>query len=130
MTTMPASTPSRPLLPPIDAQVIENLRALDDGGDEFLLEVLSVFRAESPLRLAAIRRAAAGSASRELVGVAHALKGSARTLGLVRLAEVCQEIESLGKSGDCPSEEVLRRLEAEYTAVTEALASVGVREAD
>lgn len=116
--------------PALDLQVIENLRALDDGGDEFLREVVGVFRAESPARLEAIRRAVAGGAARDLVSVAHALKGSARTLGLVRLAAVCQAIESQAKAGACPGADTLRQLDDEYAAVTGALADAGVREAD
>lgn len=130
MPTSSVPLPSGSQPPAIDSQVIENLRALDDGGDEFLREVIGVFRAESPSRLAAIRRAASGGAPRELVNVAHALKGSARTLGLVMLAGVCQEIESLAKSGECPAEDLLRRLDGAYAGVTPALAGVGVREAD
>lgn len=130
MTTSSAPRASGAPLPAIDLQIIENLRALDDGGDEFLREVVGVFRAESPARLEAIRRAAEGGAARELVGVAHALKGSARTLGLVRLAAVCQEIESQAKSGSCPGPATLRQLDDEYAAVTGALAEAGVREAD
>jgi HPt (histidine-containing phosphotransfer) domain-containing protein len=122
-TTLPAST-----LPPIDLAVIENLRALDDGGDGFLAEVLGMFRAESPARLSAIRCAAAGSGGRELVDVAHALKGSARTLGLLRLADVCQAIESLAKDGQRPDPAILRQLDLEYAAVSGALAAAGVRE--
>lgn len=123
-----ASLRSGGSLPPIDPQVIASLRALDDGGDEFLAEIVGLFRAESPSRLAAIRRAASADACRELVSAAHALKGSARTLGLLRLAEVCERIESVAKAGGCPDDDTLRTLDQEYAAVTGALAGLGVRD--
>ncbi len=119
-----ATPPAGASIPLIDLRVIANIRALDDGADEFLPEIVAMFRAESPARLAQIRRAASARDCRRLVSVAHALKGSARTLGLFRLAEACQQVESLARVGGDPDGDTLQCLDREYAAATAALAGL------
>ncbi len=128
MPTPHSIQPCSSTAPVLEATIIANLRALDDGEDAFLAELARVFRSESPSRIAGIRRCSATHASSRLVGMVHALKGSARTLGLVRLADVCQQIESAATEGQFPPPAMLQRLDAEYTAATRALAALGLRQ--
>lgn len=124
--TIPASDPGA-MAPLLDPTIVANLRDLDDGVGEFLAEVVGVFRSEAPSRIRAI--SSAGGNCRELVAIVHALKGSARTIGLLRFAALCQQIESGAKEGRAPDGPTVARLKAEYAAATRALDALPLPEA-
>lgn len=107
--------PLAPDLPVVDRRILGNLQALDDD-DGFVAELAEVFLTESPVRSAALADGARAGRVAELVSMAHAFKGAARTLGLARVAAVCQEIESGAKEGRVPAAALLARLDVEVRA--------------
>jgi HPt (histidine-containing phosphotransfer) domain-containing protein len=119
-----SASPADTRLPVLDAGIFANLRELDADEAGFLADVVTLFRAETPPRIAEIRRCTAANAARDLAGVAHALKGSARALGLLRFAEAGQQIESIGMAGRLPCATMLQRLESEFDSATRALAEL------
>jgi len=70
------------LNPALDPRVIDSLRQLtQDGEPDVLAEVLGLFLADAPARLAAIAAAAQAGDGPALHRSAHALKGAAGTIG-------------------------------------------------
>jgi HPt (histidine-containing phosphotransfer) domain-containing protein len=84
--------------------------------------VIALFLDSAPPRLAALREAVARDDARTLEQEAHALKGSAATLGARPLAAICEELQALGRAGDVArASALLPRLEAEFERVRGAL---------
>jgi hypothetical protein len=79
---------------PVD---MSHLKRYTMGDPDLEREVLDLFIAESPRRVAALREAAD---DREWKMAAHTLKGSARAVGAWQVAELAQQIERLGFGGE------------------------------
>ena len=87
----PAATAAVPAAPPIDPAV---LAALDAAlGEGAAAEIVGAFLADAPQRLAQMRALAERGAADRLARDAHALAGSAATLGLVALAAAARTLE-------------------------------------
>lgn len=108
----------------IDPGVIAGLRELDDGGGELLGELITLFLADSPPRIEAVREAIAGNDATGVVRAAHALKSSAANLGAQNVAMLCQRLESVGRSGQLGGAgELFQRLEHEFAVARAILES-------
>jgi signal transduction histidine kinase/CheY-like chemotaxis protein len=71
------------------------------GGDEELLaEIASMFLADAPRKLDAMRESIARGGALALNRQAHALKGSAGYLGAGAISSMAAKLEAIGKSGD------------------------------
>jgi signal transduction histidine kinase/DNA-binding response OmpR family regulator/HPt (histidine-containing phosphotransfer) domain-containing protein len=107
----------------LDATVLAELQA---GGLEGLLaELIGLFSEDAPRNLERIRAALSGGDAAELARVAHALKGSAATLGARAMAATCLELETgghLGRTAELAP--ALARLEAQTDEVLQALAAL------
>jgi histidine phosphotransfer protein HptB len=75
----------------VDRDALSVLREVMEEGYP---ELLDTFLADSESRLAELRNAADAKA---LSDVAHSFKGSASNMGAVRLAALCQDLESSAK---------------------------------
>jgi HPt (histidine-containing phosphotransfer) domain-containing protein len=90
---------------PVEAAVIDwakldELRALQaEGEPDFAQEMVALFLENAPQLITAIRQSIDDLAPPELQRSAHTLKGSSASLGAVRLAELCAELEKLGREG-------------------------------
>jgi len=73
----------------------EALRVLRDVMEEGYPELLDTFLTDSESRLVDLRKAVDAKVLSE---VAHSFKGSASNMGAVRLAALCQELESEAKN--------------------------------
>jgi two-component system sensor histidine kinase/response regulator len=101
----------------LDEAIVQSLMSVDDDGS-LLDEVVATFFRIAPLRLAALRKAARGSAA-QLERAAHSFLGSCGNLGCRRMAELCARLEVLGRSGSTSGAGALvLALEEEYAAVT------------
>ena len=82
-------------LPPvIDLQGIENLRALNpDDHDEFLREIVALFLADTPQRLAELDRSLIAADTPTFVRAAHSIKGSSANLGAQALRAAAERLE-------------------------------------
>ena len=105
-----------PMDPALDLERLELLRSLGSG---VLEATADAFRRESDAGLASLRRARAEG--NDLHRAAHKLKGSAGNIGALRAAELCRELEDLGRQGRMPEPDQLDALEAELARVHEAL---------
>ena len=102
---------------PIDLGVLNSIaEAQGDGAPDLVVELIDLFLADTPRRVAAMRAAMANSDAPLLARAAHALKGSSSTLGAIQVAESCAELERLAR--DVSLQEaalVLHRLDQELT---------------
>ena len=108
--------------PAIDPAALANLKAIGGGDGAFVVELIAMFREDSPPRLDGI---AADLARGDATGVAknaHSLKGSGANFGAERFRALAQSIESAGKSGDLAGvPAMLVDLRTEFDRVCKAL---------
>jgi HPt (histidine-containing phosphotransfer) domain-containing protein len=107
----------------LDPVAIENLRAIspEDGG-EFLRELIDIFLADTPTRLAELRQAVADRNATDLTRAAHSIKGSSSNFGAAQLTALARDLEALGKTGDfAGARAALAAVQAEFSRVQPAL---------
>jgi HPt (histidine-containing phosphotransfer) domain-containing protein len=96
-------------IPPLfDPGAIEQLRKV--AGDEasiFIAEVAQLFLQETRKSLVELQRAAAAGDRDGAARIAHSLKSSAATLGLMRLSEACQQLETDAKGATSSDDSAL-----------------------
>jgi signal transduction histidine kinase/CheY-like chemotaxis protein/HPt (histidine-containing phosphotransfer) domain-containing protein len=90
---------ARPDTSPVDEATLRQLRALGDG-DEVLRELHAMFRTDAPMRIRALRDAAASRDAAALRFAAHTMKGAADVFGAVEIVTRCQQIEAKARAGD------------------------------
>jgi two-component system sensor histidine kinase/response regulator len=99
----------------LDQSRLEALRSMKSAGPDLVERVVRLFLETTP-RIMARLRLAASSGDAEAIGrAAHSLRGSARELGALRFAQLCQDLEvpiRTGKPIDASS--ILPELEREY----------------
>ena len=82
-----------------DAALAALRDSLGDDVDVLLPELRTLFKDEGPRLLSAIDEAVEASDASALAAAAHTLKGSAASLGNRDLADICRELETLGRDG-------------------------------
>ena len=121
---------SAPSVPPHSGgPVILEPRALDailalqrNGRPDFLARLLTKYVASSTEHMVSIRRAVAAGDATAVWQAAHALKSSSGMMGASIFAELCHELEILGRAATLDRvPEVLSKLEASYPNVCAAL---------
>jgi signal transduction histidine kinase/CheY-like chemotaxis protein len=114
----PAAPPAAPALAIDREQLLMRL-----GGDEELLtEVVDLFLADCPVRLAAIKTAVDARDAEGIRKAAHALKGAAGNLSAARLVAATQTLERIGADGRLEATQAAWRLLAvEASAAIDAL---------
>jgi HPt (histidine-containing phosphotransfer) domain-containing protein len=86
--------------PVLDPAVVESLRRLNQPGEpDVVHEVLTLFIAEAPTRLAAVAAAVEAADTMALQRAAHALKGSAAAIGATALQRICGDLEEMARRG-------------------------------
>jgi HPt (histidine-containing phosphotransfer) domain-containing protein len=106
--------------PPLDEQVLDNLREIAGGG--FLKELANIYLADAPARLAVLRDAVRTGNATLLASAAHALKSASGNIGASAVHELCNELESIGRTGAIDGAGAkVQQLEAEYARVEDEL---------
>jgi two-component system, sensor histidine kinase and response regulator len=110
-------------LPVLDRTVLDSLKALQDPGEEGMVEeLIGLFLRDTPGKMAVLEEALKEARWPVVKESAHGLKGTASNLGARRLAEVCGRLEKLaGEGGDLDSSEWVGLVEGEYERVCAAL---------
>ncbi len=83
----------------IDGERFAVLRDLDGGDGDLLSAIMSEYLDDGVRSLATLREALAEGDPQALERAAHTLKGSSANLGAVRVAEICSQLEALGRAG-------------------------------
>ena len=108
----------------LDAAALDNLKK-ELGGENFLLEVIDAFLADSPMLLAMLRRSLDAKDANELRRAAHTLKSNGATFGAERFSELCRELEQRARNGQLEGASALvDRIEQAYEPLQEALAAL------
>ena len=104
---------------------VETLKAFEkiksDDGSDFVIELIDLYLEGTPQRIQAIRKAAFEKEWAVLKYTAHTLKGSSSTLGLHRVAQVCQELEATSLSSRDVVGGLVQALESRFVEAREAL---------
>ena len=102
---------------------LEMIRQLPGNrGMEILRNVVDLYLANTPTLLQTMREAESGGDAAKLKAAAHSFKSSSANLGAMKLAEVCLELEVLGRAGSTEGAlPLLAKVEKEYRLVRKAL---------
>lgn len=110
----------------LDPEAIENLRSLspDDGG-VFLNELITLFLADTPARIADLHRYRTTENEPEFIRAAHSIKGSSSNIGANELRFIAEQLEHHTRSeGLATSESQLAALEASFLRVKTILLEI------
>ena len=94
-----SGSPARPVAPCLDPATLDQLLSLDDGGVGLITELLGLFEEDTPERLAGLRSAFDRGEAVQISELAHAMKGSAGTIGAAGMRAIALEIEQATKGG-------------------------------
>jgi len=120
-----AATPPAPAVSEIDPEIFELTRFRETFGtlDAESLGFLASFLASVPGTIAALEAALRAADLAEARHVAHALKGSARSIGAARLGQIASDLQDMLDAADADSAELLASVLAPtYDELVDALA--------
>ena len=107
----------------MDFSRLEEFREFDDEEQTMIREVVAMFIAEVPQRLAVIEAAVAAQDAAALSVAAHALKGAASNIGASALHALCRRIEEESREAVAPTAvSHVARLHLLWAQTREALA--------
>ena len=96
-----------------------------DNDPKLLKEVVGIFLADCPGRIAELRTAVAAHDPNQIARASHALLGSVATFGAKTAVETARKLESIGRLGKVEGvDEVFYALEREFALVTSFLEKV------
>jgi HPt (histidine-containing phosphotransfer) domain-containing protein len=110
------------MTPTLDRRVLEELREFSDEEQDLAEELVTLFLEDSPEQLLALQTALQCANLAEVEQRSHRLKGSAGSIGALRLREICAEIESFARNGKPPDVGDTAVLREELEALRGALA--------
>ena len=93
-------------LPLLDESQLQQLLDLDEGKSTLLQEMTTLFKAETPRRLKAIKEGIEAGSASAVMEAAHALKGAAGLMGAQIVFSLARDLEMKAKQGDLPPLEV------------------------
>ncbi len=106
----------------IDSAAIENLRDMGGGDMEFVADLIITFLEDAPGMLSHLRHAIDENDPKTVRLYAHSLKGNALDFGATQFAELCKQMEMLGKAGDLNGgTSLLEQIDAAYDEAESAL---------
>ncbi|HEU4845076.1 MAG TPA: response regulator [Burkholderiaceae bacterium] len=122
-TAAPVATAARDI---INRQALENIRALSPANGNALLErVLQAYVKDTPTHLQTLRQAVAAADPTALRKAAHSLKSSSANVGADALAQLCKEMEQLGRNDSTEgAADMLAGMEREFQAVRQSLNTI------
>ena len=99
-STTPGATPSASTTR-IDRRVLERMQALRGGaaGAALVKRITSIYLGDASVRLDAMRAAVARNDLAVVVQCAHTLKSASANVGAMALADLCRQMEALGRMG-------------------------------
>jgi len=109
----------------LDRAALETLLEVVGGEPALLGELIDSFLEETPPLLNNLRQALGQGDAAELRRAAHTIKSSSNDFGATTLAELCQELETMGKAGTLDrAAELVAQAEKEYEQVRVRLEAV------
>jgi HPt (histidine-containing phosphotransfer) domain-containing protein len=114
----------------LDPYILAQLHALEEPGEEasLLADLLEAFRGSAPGHIKRLKTTLAAGEATAFGDAAHALKGSAGTLGATRLQRAAADLERRGRERDLVHADAqLIALETAYNEALEALIQEVIR---
>jgi CheY-like chemotaxis protein len=110
-------------LPVLDRAVLDSLKALQEPGEEGMVEeLIGLFLRDTPVKIASLEEALREARWPVVKESAHGLKGTASNLGARRLAALCGRLEKLAMEGGVlDASEWVGVVQGEYDRVSAAL---------
>ena len=110
----------------INRHALENIRALSqDRGGALVAKVIAAYVGDTPAHLQTLGRAIAGQDATCVRKVAHSLKSSSANVGAETLAQLCKEMETLGRADSVDGAAmILVDMEQEFQAVRHSLSAI------
>ena len=109
----------------VDARVFDQFREGGDasGANAFVSRLIDLYLEESTTRIAALKSAVERQDSSAVRLASHSLKGSSGSVGAIRLAAICDELETLARNGTTldGSVALIAEIEDEFRHVCDAL---------
>lgn len=107
----------------LDSEILETfLVTMGEDGADLLSQLIDTYLSESPKFVEAIEQAITQADAATLNISAHSLKSSSAALGATRLAQLCKELEVMGREGHMTEAKALvEPLKAEYIRVEAAM---------
>lgn len=127
-----ASPPARAPVPAaaardvINPHALDNIRALSaDRGGALVKRVVNAYIGDTPQQLVALRAAIDGRDTGSVRKVAHTLKSSSANVGAELLAQMCKDLELLGRNNMTEGAAgILGDMEHEFQAVRRSLGAI------
>jgi HPt (histidine-containing phosphotransfer) domain-containing protein len=94
---------------------------LNDGEEQFVAEILDIFKSQTEIRIGLMRDAAANGRLDEARRHAHTIKGGASQVGARRLTAVCLEIETAPGLSSAAAVALVAQAEWEFEEVRQLL---------
>jgi CheY-like chemotaxis protein len=110
----------------INLHALDNIRALSsERGAALVQRVITAYVDDTPQHLRTLRQAIAGLDTGNLRKVAHSLKSSSANVGAETLAQMCKEMEHLGRNDSTEGASgILTDMEQEFQAVRHSLSAI------
>ena len=110
----------------INRHALDNIRALSaERGAALVQRVIHAYIDDTPQHLQTLRRAIAGFDAGNLRKVAHSLKSSSANVGAETLAQMCKDMEYLGRTDTTEGAAgILTDMEHEFQAVRHSLSAI------
>jgi HPt (histidine-containing phosphotransfer) domain-containing protein len=106
----------------LDPATLATLLEIIGGEQELLVELIDSFLEDAPPLLVKLRQGLEQGNAATVRMAAHTIKSSSNDFGATRLAELCQQLEDMGKAGSLDgAPEFAAQVEAEYEQVKTAL---------
>ncbi|MES2150274.1 MAG: response regulator [Pseudomonadota bacterium] len=110
----------------INQHALENIRALSrERGDALVHKVVAAYVDDTPLHLSTLRQAIVQIDAGGLRKAAHSLKSSSANVGAEALAQLCKDMEQLGRADSTEGASgILTNMEHEFQAVRHSLSAI------
>lgn len=113
----------------LNRRALDNIRALGSHGEQLLERVIHAFVDDTPRQLGALRAAIDSVDPGGIRKTAHSLKSSSANIGADSLAQMCKDMESLGRGDSTDgAAHILSGMEQEFLAVRHSLSAILERE--
>lgn len=110
----------------INMQALDNIRALSaDRGGALVQRVINAYVADTPQHLKTLHLAIGARDTTSVRKVAHSLKSSSANVGAEALAQMCKDMEILGRNDSTEGAAgILTDMEHEFQAVRDSLSAI------
>ncbi|MGI2904052.1 response regulator [Tolypothrix sp. VBCCA 56010] len=107
--------------PALDAETFQGLKQMTGNDAEMMAEIIDSYLEDAPQRLSAIASAVEQKDAALLRSTAHSLRSLSVTIGAMPLAQLCSQLEAMGRAGTISASTLVLQLEKEYQRVEAAL---------